>query len=243
MKSKGGPTFFEVLRTTFNEQKSSTSIQPAVQTETPPPPQAVPVIVDPAVEEIEPPPAPPAPQVVTPPLPPVVVQAPQPAPEPIKLVEKAAPAAPVAEQKFDPDTRFIKVTQTSALFAALIAVMALLGSFLLGMKVGKGMAALPAGGQQVKMPYAIKAAEWPFKDAAEQKEMQRSAEYFRAEFEKLGVKDARVLALPTKYVLLVGKFADPAEARKILDDVRRYRYSTPSGYKEIFKTAELVKTE
>lgn len=234
MKGKGGPTFFEVLRTTFNEQKTSTSVQPAVQTETPPP-QPVQVIVDPAVEEIEPPPAPPAPQVVTPP--------PQPASEPIKLVEEPPTAAPVAEQKFDPDTRFIKVTQTSALFAALIAVMALLGSFVLGMKVGKGMAAIPATPQQVKSPYSIKAAEWPFKDAAEQKEMQRSAEYFKSEFEKLGVRDVRVLALPTKYVLLVGKFADPAEARKILDDVRRYRYSTPSGYKEIFKTAELVRTE
>lgn len=235
MKGKGGPTFFEVLRTTFNEQKSSTSVSSTVQAETPPP-QPVPVVVDPAVEQIEPPPAPPVP---TPPPQPAVTQA----PEPNQRVQESPPAVMVAEQKFDPDAKFLRVTHTSAVFGVLVVVMALLGSFLLGVQIGKGMANLPETQAFQKLPYSIKAAEWPFKDAAEQKEMQRSAEYFRGEFEKLGLKDVRVLALPTKYVLLVGKFADPAAARKILDDVRRYRYSTPSGYKEIFRTAELVRTE
>lgn len=240
-KGKGGPTFFEVLRTTNNSSKpavgraleNSRPEEPVVKA---PPIPAEPQPLD-LVKELAIKPVP-----VAPPTPVV--------PEPVK-----APPAPIVarhvEEEFEPDQGGVRVTHTVAAFAVLVAVIGMMGAFWFGVRQGRSIAAPSrpapvADSPAVESPapvvaqqwYTIKLYGWGYVNEREKNAAKKIAEEHLQNLIKKGFQ-ALMVSTSKEIVLVYGKFKNRTESKNVLDALRRVEYNGRLYYEK----ADFVQAE
>jgi hypothetical protein len=209
-KPKGGPTFFEVLRTTNSRSTPGQALE---------------------CKKAEEPIAPAVP--AAPPTPPPLDLARELSPAPV------APVIRHVEEDPTPDVRGINISYTVAAFAALVAVVGILASFWFGVKQGRGMAApsiTPPPIVQKDAPkenpapavarwYTIKLYSWGFLNDREKAVARKFAVEHQQALAAKGY-DARISETAKEVVLIYGKFKDRNEGKNVLDALRKFSYNS-----------------
>lgn len=265
MKGKGGPSFFDVLRTTMKQELNPpTQVEEGAGKETPATAAAIPPA---AIARLRGRPAP-----ETPPEPPIPVETAKPIP----------PATPAMSEGGDPDRKMVQVSQTAVVFGLLIGMIVLLMAFYAGIRVGRtaeaasppepnraaaasvppaqvseapAPASAPVPSKETSQPPAPPAASepvpkftihvmwWPAGDRTEKERADRNAAFFANYLSEKGFEDLAIVPGKGRVTLYMGKFVSNTapEARKVLDAVRAVQYSTGSNPpKRIFQGADFA---
>lgn len=231
--AKGGPSFFEVLRSTARTELSSSgfsgeSAAPAEATEAPKP---------------QPSEAQPVPQA-------------RPAPPPVPPPEREPGPDP------DPDERVLRVSHTAALFGALIGLIALMSTFYAGIRVGRATAGtdpgtegaaaedgsgskagVPASYVPLPKPWTIELLKWQARTERERKGGEHRAGVLQEFLRQNGFPEAWHRTADGMVTLYYGSFdsRDDPEATRVLDRLRRIAYPLPGhGPRLLFRKAAFV---
>jgi hypothetical protein len=226
-KSKGGPTFFEVLRTTNNSSKPAAGR--ALENARPEEPLIKPEPLDVAKElNVKP-----------------VIRAVE--PEPVH-VPAPAPTTPIirhVEETFEPDKGSFQVSYSVGAFALLIAIVGMLGAFWFGVKQGRSLSA-PAPAPVAQKPaadvtppppaavqqwYTIKLYSWGFVNEQEKSTVRKIAEQHQQALMKKGFQ-AQLAFTSKEIVLVYGKFRNRTESKNVLDALRRVQYNDRPYYEK-----------
>jgi len=222
-KAKGGPTFFEVLRTTNSSSK----------------PAAGRALENPKAEEpiIKP--------VANDPLDIVKELAPKPPVETVH-VPQPMPVIRHVEETFEPDQSGFRISYTVGAFALLIAVVGMLGAFWFGVKQGRSPTPstpapiaqkpapdvrVPPQPQAVQQWYTIKLYAWSYANDLEKSTVRKIAEQHQQNLVKKGFQ-ATIASTGRELVLVCGKFKNRTESRNVLDALRRVDYNGRPYYEK-----------
>jgi hypothetical protein len=244
-KRKTGPTFFDVLRTTKSPRKSvrSAALDSGEVEEKVPPVANEPVVPPPrlAVDS-----------------PQIKAAAPVPAAPVPPLFRPRVSESPVsaALDGSEPEEKSFRVTVPVALFAVLIALIAVVGSFAVGVRYGMQVApvqtaaktqlppapaAIPEQPKQAPAPavaqpestrfWTIKLYAWSFSGEREKAAAQKTAQEHRDALAAAGFTPL-VVEQGSTFVLVHGKYKDRSEARNVLDALRKFKYNAALRFKD-----------
>jgi hypothetical protein len=257
MKGKGGPSFFDILRTTMKQE-----LNPSKSDAPPPPPdiKLTPELPSFGKDAPDGEPDIPPPPVARRPLTPAVMEP-----------KRGALESPGPD---DPDVRTFSISQTTALFGLLIGLIVLLGAFYAGIRVGR-MSSAPETSEkpiiveaeketapETQAPvevtptpapqprpaaapppkWTIKLMEWQARTSFEGEKNKKGADYFKRYLESKGHAQAKVSTPQGKVILYYGAYPDRTapQALKELDALRSIKYSGRRGTAQIFKGAGFV---
>ncbi len=215
-KQKGGPTFFEVLRTqkkpTGQALDPSPHLEPAKPTPVLPQPEPLNLERELRLESLPPP-----------------------------ATTLPKPVIRDVEEKFEPDTKGFRISFTVALFVALIFVGAALGSFAYGVRYGRSHAepsttivqdnpapsvSTPTAGPAAATRFVtIKLCSWEFANSASKAAALKSAHNGKKALTEKGYRDGIVVESSREVLLVYGKYKEGQQPNNVLDELRRFAYN------------------